>query len=191
MSAIGRLGAGLLLAWLSCGFTGCAATMAARQPGAKDLSVLQPGTPRGRVIAELGHPLATHPTNQGGVDVFAFKQGYTRVNRTARALGHATGTVVTGGIWEIAGIPLESWYDGTDVKLEVYYGPGGHVEHVTVFEGVEALRGPYVGPHVQLASAPVLRAHAPHATPPPVVVSEPPREQPQFAELHDPRGPGP
>lgn len=186
MSAISRLSAGLILAWLSCGLTGCAATMAARQPGVKDLTVLQTGTPRGRVIAELGEPLAAYPSDQGGIDVFAFKQGYTRVNRAARALGHATGTIVAGGLWEIAGIPIEAWFDGTDVKLEVHYGPDGRVAHVTVFEGVEALRGSYVGPHVQLASTGTLRAHPPHASPPPHIVNEAPPVGPHLVGLPDP-----
>jgi hypothetical protein len=142
------------LAWIACHLTGCAATMAARQPEMKNLSVLQPGMSRSRVIAELGPPLDTRPTGRGGVDVFAFKQGYSRANRTARALGHAAGTIVTAGFWEIAGIPLESWFDGTDVKLEVSYGPGGEVEGVTVFEGSDAFGGKILSPHVQLASTP-------------------------------------
>jgi hypothetical protein len=123
MNWIARLATVLAAAWLLCGFTGCAATMAAHQPDFKDFSVLQPGTPRSRVVAELGQPIDTRPTDHGGVDVFAFTQGYSRANRTARALGHATGTIVTAGVWEIAGIPLEAWFDGTDVKMEVYYGP--------------------------------------------------------------------
>jgi hypothetical protein len=175
-----RFAAGLLLAAAALGSSGCAATMAAKQPGLKDLSVLQPGTPRGRVIAEIGPPLATHPTDRGGMDVFAFKQGYSRTNRTARALGHATGTFMTAGFWEIAGIPLESWFDGTDVKMEVYYGQLGEVESVTVYEGADAFQGRILGPHVQLASAPPLpsyTAQAPYVGPtvgaPPVSLDEP------------------
>jgi hypothetical protein len=153
MNWIPRLTTALAAAWLLCGFTGCAATMAAHQPDLKNFSVLQPGTPRSRVVAELGPPLDTRPTDRGGVDIFAFKQGYSRVNRTARALGHATGTIVTAGVWEIAGIPLESWFDGTEVKMEVYYGPYGEVESVNVFEGEEAFHGRVLASHVQLASA--------------------------------------
>jgi hypothetical protein len=172
MAAIGRCAATLALAWVACHLTGCAATMAARQPEMKNLAVLQPGMPRSRVIAELGPPLDTRPTDRGGVDVFAFKQGYTRANRTARALGHAAGTVVTAGFWEIAGIPLESWFDGTDVKLEVFYGPGGEVEGVTVFEGSEAFGGKILHPHVQLASTPPPLRQEITALPAPPVAAE-------------------
>ena len=189
MNGIARLGTSLAAAWLLCGFTGCAATMAAHQPGVKDFSVLQPGTPRSRVVAEMGTPLDTRPTDRGGVDIFAFKQGYSRANRTARALGHATGTVVTAGVWEIAGIPLESWFDGTDVKMEVYYGPGGEVEGVNVFEGVEAFRGRILAPHVQLASAPPIAHPGPSyaiQAPPPQIGNPPPGEQPHVA-LDPPR----
>jgi hypothetical protein len=186
MNGIARLATCLAAAWLICGFTGCAATMAAHQPGMKDISVLQPGTPRSRVVAELGMPLDTRPTDRGGVDVFAFKQGYSRVNRTARALGHATGTIVTAGVWEIAGIPLESWFDGTEVKMEVYYGPGGEVEGVTVFEGVEAFHGRILAPHVQLASAPSLYPDPSYTmqTPPPQTSNPPPAGQ--LGVIHDP-----
>ncbi len=153
MMAVWRVGAGLALAWFCCGFTGCAATLAMRQPDMKDLSVLQPGVPRGRVVAELGPPLTSYPSEEGGVDVFHFTQGYTRFQRTARALGHATGTVVTGGVWEIAGIPIETWYSGTDVKLEVFYDLHGRVAWVQVFEGADAFRGRILAEHVRLAGA--------------------------------------
>ncbi|MBW3597780.1 MAG: hypothetical protein KY475_10955 [Planctomycetes bacterium] len=169
MAAVWRVGTVWGLAWLSFAFSGCAATMAMHQPGARDLSVLQPGTPRGRVVAELGPPVTSYPSAEGGVDVFAFRQGYTRVNRTARALGHATGTVMTAGVWEIAGIPLESWYSGTDVKLEVLYDVHGRVGGVQVFEGGEAFRGRILSGHVQLAGAgpPPTDAPPATATPPP------------------------
>jgi hypothetical protein len=157
--------------------------MAAKQPGMKDLSVLQPGVPRGRVIAELGPPLTTHPTDSGGMDVFAFKQGYSRSTRTVRALGHATGTVMTGGLWEVAGIPIESWYDGTEVKLEVYYGPMGEVESVTIYEGTDALRGHILGPHVQLATAPPSMYAARRAAAPAVATNTPPPEAPSQTAL--------
>jgi hypothetical protein len=159
--------------------------MAARQPDQKDLSVLQPGTPRSRVVAELGAPLDTRPTDRGGVDVFTFKQGYSRANRTARALGHATGTIMTAGVWEIAGIPIESWFDGTDVKMEVAYGPYGEVESVTVFEGADALRGRILSPHVQLASSPQAYPGSTYTiqTPPPPLENQSPPEQQRVAEV--------
>jgi hypothetical protein len=154
MKAIWRSGASLTLAWLICNLSGCAATMAMHQPDAKDLSVLQPGTPRGRVVAELGPPLTSYPSDAGGVDVFNFTQGYTRINRTARAMGHAAGTVMTAGVWEIAGIPIEVWYSGTDVKLEVAYDMYGQVAGVQVFDGAEAFRGRILAEHVHLAGGP-------------------------------------
>ena len=36
--------------------SGCAVVMAAKQPDAKDPSVLTPGTPRSMVVGELGSP---------------------------------------------------------------------------------------------------------------------------------------
>ncbi len=50
----------------------CAVVKATNQPGAKDLSVLDKGTPRATVIAELGKPVLSEIKHGQKVDVFNF-----------------------------------------------------------------------------------------------------------------------
>jgi outer membrane protein assembly factor BamE (lipoprotein component of BamABCDE complex) len=55
--------------------SGCSVYMAAKQPDAKDLSVLKAGTHRSRVIAELGTPVWSGDKDGEKTDVFVFKHG--------------------------------------------------------------------------------------------------------------------
>ena len=56
------------LALCACASTGCAAYRATQQPDKKNLSVLSRGTPRSRVIAELGAPVNTDHEDGKTVD---------------------------------------------------------------------------------------------------------------------------
>lgn len=118
---------------------GCAAIKATQQPGKKNLQVLSEGTPRSHVIAELGAPLWSEQRDGTTVDVFAFKQGYTKGVKAGRALVHGAADVVTGGLWEVVGIPAESLADGSDVKLEIRYDRKRNVEVVEVISGDEVV----------------------------------------------------
>jgi len=115
--------------------SGCAAVKATQQPDKKDLGVLGVGTPRSRVIAELGAPLWSEERDGATVDVFAFKQGYSKAVKASRALVHGAADVATGGLWEVVGIPAESLADGKNVKLEVTYDERRAVRSVEVFQG--------------------------------------------------------
>jgi len=129
----------LLLAAGVIGGSGCAAVKATQQPGKKNLQVLNTGTPRTRVIAELGTPTWSEERGETAVDVFAFKQGYTKGVKASRALVHGAADVVTGGLWEVVGIPAESLADGTDVKVEVTYDAQREVSSIEIFEGQDAV----------------------------------------------------
>ena len=63
-----------LILWTN---SGCSVSMAAKQPGKKDLSVLEEGTPRSHVIAELGAPVWSGEKDGNKADVFAFTQRYS------------------------------------------------------------------------------------------------------------------
>ncbi len=119
--------------------SGCAAIKATQQPGKKDLTVLTPGTPRTRLICELGAPLWTEERDGATVDIFSFKQGYTKAVKAGRALVHGAADVATGGLWEVVGIPAESLADGKDVKVEVTYDDRRAVRSVDVIEGQEVI----------------------------------------------------
>jgi hypothetical protein len=117
---------------------GCSAVMAAKQPGKKDLSVLDAGTPRSHVIAELGAPVWAGERDSNKVDVFAFRQGYSKGARAGRAFFHAAADVFTLGLWEVVGTPIESVASGTDVKAEVTYDEDDRVKSTEIIEQEKA-----------------------------------------------------
>ena len=101
--------------------SGCSVYMAAKQPDAKNLAVLNAGTHRSRVIAELGAPVWSGDKDGAKTDVFVFKHGYGAPARTGRALFHATADVFTLGLWEAVSTPTEAYFSGSDFKVEVAY----------------------------------------------------------------------
>lgn len=132
------------LLYLACAaaaasFSGCAAVKASRQPDKKDVGVLHQGVPRTHVIAELGKPEWTRERDGVITDVFSFKQGYSKGVKATRALAHGAADVVTGGLWEVVGIPAETLADGTDVQVVVTYDDVENVNGVQVIKGHKAL----------------------------------------------------
>ncbi len=116
---------------------GCAVYMAANQPDKKDVSVLQEGTHRGRVLAELGQPVSSEQRGGRRVDYFSFVQGYSDGAKAGRAVFHAAADVVTLGLWEVLGTPIEAVADGKEVQVEVLYDNDDNVEQVKALNGVE------------------------------------------------------
>ena len=110
--------------------TGCSVYMAAHQPSAKNLSVLDPGTPRSQVIAELGAPAWSGEKNGSKADVFTLTQGYSTGAKTVRALFHGTADVFSLGLWEVVSTPGELIFSGTDMKVEVVYDEKDRVKSV-------------------------------------------------------------
>ncbi|RFC42441.1 MAG: hypothetical protein DVB28_001885 [Verrucomicrobia bacterium] len=103
------------------GLSGCAVSMAVQQPGKKDLSVLECGTPRPLVLAELGMPSSSRWVAKKRVDVFRFVQGYSPGARAGRALAHGTADFFTAGFWEVAATPGEAYFSGENLAYEVLY----------------------------------------------------------------------
>lgn len=109
---------------------GCSVFMAAQQPDAKNLNVLDVGTPRGVVLMELGTPTWTEKIRGQRVDIFRFTQGYSKGAKLGRAFFHGAADVLTFGLWEVIGTPTESYFNGTKVGIEVTYSPSNRVETV-------------------------------------------------------------
>jgi hypothetical protein len=114
---------------------------ATRQPPKRDMAVLDRGSERTRVIAELGAPVWSEKRGDETVDVFTFKQGYTDTTKAARALAHGAADVATFGLWEVVGLPAETIADGTDVQVEVHYKQDA-VERVEIMKGEKAVHPP-------------------------------------------------
>ena len=122
--------------------SGCAAMRATRQPGKRDMAVLEQGVPRSHVVAELGTPVYVNRSKGELVDTFRFVQGYTKTTKTARFLIHGTADFFTFGLWEVVGIPAEMAANGTEVQIEVHYDKDLNVDHVVVIKGDKAVHPP-------------------------------------------------
>ena len=125
----------VLLAVLASVTSGCSVYLASKQPEAKDLSVLSSGTPRNQVVAMLGAPVVSETRDGERVDTFAFKQGYSRGAKTARAFFHGAADVLTLGLWEVIGTPVEVVASGRDMRIEVTYDEKDRVKATTPIEG--------------------------------------------------------
>ena len=120
--------------------TGCSVYMATQQPEKKDMHVLDRGTPRGHVIAELGRPYHTKIEDGKTCDVFAFVQGYSKGAKTGRAVFHGAADILTLGLWEVVGTPVEAVADGEEVKCEVFYDESERVDYINVIKGNNELK---------------------------------------------------
>ena len=127
--------AGLILSLCVLAESGCSVVMAGRQPGKKDTSVFAIGTPRDRVIAEVGPPSFTEAVPDGRKDIFNFVQGYSTGAKVARGLFHGAADFFTAGLWEVVGTPTEQALNGTEVSVAVVYDPTDHIRRVDVLKG--------------------------------------------------------
>ena len=72
------------------------------------------------------------------VDVFSFTQGYGAGNRAGRVAFHATAHVASLGLWEIVGTPLETVFDGTPMRVEVFYDAEDRVAQAGLLPPLDA-----------------------------------------------------
>ena len=114
---------------------GCSIGKAAKQPSLKDLSVLDKGTPRGRVISELGKPTFSEEQDGKTIDWYQFVQGYHTATKVGRALFHGAADVFTLGLWELVANPIEDTATGTEMSVEVRYDEYEKVETTVVHKG--------------------------------------------------------
>jgi hypothetical protein len=87
------------------------------------------------VVAELGTPISTEIKNGQKVDIFNFVQGYSKVTKTARAVGHGVADVMTLGLWEVIGTPVEGIANGEVNQVEVKYNKQNRVAQVIPLKG--------------------------------------------------------
>jgi outer membrane protein assembly factor BamE (lipoprotein component of BamABCDE complex) len=128
-----------MLCLLSIFITGCSVVMATQQPSKKDLSVLTKGVPRSQVVAELGTPLTTEVKDGKRTDVFSVRQGYSTGAKAGRAIFHGVADVLTLGLWEVVGTPVEAVASGSDVKVGVNYDNNDRVADIITYKGKEKI----------------------------------------------------
>jgi len=115
--------------------------MAYSQPDKKDLNVLNKGTPRTLVVAELGQPAFTETRDDVRTDIFIFVQGYSSGAKAGRVAFHSAADVLTLGLWEVLGTPVEMAADGNEVKVKVAYDARECVDYIQVLKGDDQLKG--------------------------------------------------
>ena len=122
------------LFFLSSTLPGCSVYRAASQPDKKDLSVLEPGTRRELVIAELGQPVYSGKDGDVDYDIYNFVQGYSKGAKTGRAFLHGAADIFTLGLWEVVGNPIETAASGTKMKVKISYDVEKKVSRVENLE---------------------------------------------------------
>jgi hypothetical protein len=119
--------------------TGCSVYMAANQPGVKDVELLKVGTSRNLLIAEFGQPVSSGVDGDGReYDKFSFKQGYSSGAKVGRAVLHAVADVLTYGLWEVIGTPVEATFGGEEITYEVTYDRNDQIAQIIRFENVSS-----------------------------------------------------
>jgi len=84
--------------------------MAARGSHPPDLSQIRPGSTKSEVMAVLGSPDSTIRHERGSTHVYQFEVGDEP--SPGRAVAHGAMDVLTFGIWEVIGTPIELFVVG-------------------------------------------------------------------------------
>ena len=116
------------VAVLSVFLSSCSAVMAARGSNPPDLGAVSTNKKRSEIEVHLGAPIKTTTLANGDrIDVYQYEIG--NEPSLGRAVGNAALTLVTFGLWEIAGTPIEAsagdtytatiTYDKNDVVKDI------------------------------------------------------------------------
>lgn len=105
-----------------CFLTGCSVVMASKQDDYVNVEDVQPGVHKRVVISTFGAPVQSYTNSKGEkCEIFKFRQGYKKGTKVGRAVLHGTADVLTLGLWELVGSPVEAGLSGDDVSYEVCY----------------------------------------------------------------------
>jgi outer membrane protein assembly factor BamE (lipoprotein component of BamABCDE complex) len=126
---------------------GCSVSKAVHQPKAKDLSVLDVGTSRDRVLVELGQPVVSEKGANGNqTDFFKFIQGQSGAAKAGKGLLYGALAVGTLGLSEVVTNPVEGTAGaGKEMQIKVNYDAQNKVEHVELLKDDRWLRLQKVG----------------------------------------------
>lgn len=110
---------------------GCSVMMAGKKQVRKDLSVIRIGGERDDIVQVLGAPYMTTRTDDGGCkDVYKLVENAgTAETKTLAVVGHTAMDVVTLGLWEIVGTPLEVATQEEATVFILFYDAGYKLKH--------------------------------------------------------------
>lgn len=100
-------------------FSGCSVGMAMSGKTTPDLGVIKKNTTRGEVELQLGSPVKVSTMKNGHtLNIYEYEVGNDP--SAGRAAGHAVMDVLTFGIWEIIGTPIEG-FQGDKRQVQIEY----------------------------------------------------------------------
>src|SRR3990172_96958 len=122
---IRRMAVSAVVVWLSLGLAGCSVGMALSGKPDPSLGAIRAGSPRGEVELQLGGPISsvTHADGKR-TDMYEYELG--NEPSTGRAIAWGILDVLTIGLWELAGTPIEA-LQGTKHRITIAYGPDDRV----------------------------------------------------------------
>lgn len=122
---LNRLAAVVVLGYLVILLEGCSVGMAMSGKEEPNLGAFRVGSPRGEVELQLGSPSASVTNPSGGrTDIYEYELG--NKPSAGRAAGHAVLDVLTLGLWEIVGTPIEA-FQGEKRRLSITYDANDRV----------------------------------------------------------------
>ena len=104
---------------------GCSVGMALSGKKDPNLGAFRVGSTRGEVELQLGGPVSSVSNPNGSrTDVYEYDLG--NEPSAGRAIGHGVMDVLTLGLWEFVGTPIEG-FTGTKHQMTIVYGPDDRV----------------------------------------------------------------
>jgi len=109
--------------------SGCSVGMALSGEKDPNIGAIKIGSARGEVEMHLGPPTtSTTYENRTRVDIYEYEIG--NEPSAGRALGHGVMDVLTLGIWEVVGTPIEA-VQGEKRQITITYDANDHVKAIT------------------------------------------------------------
>jgi hypothetical protein len=114
--------------------TSCSVFMAAKQPDKKNVDLFKIGTPRSMLLAEFGMPTVAELGDGKKHEIYKFMQGYSAGAKAGRAVFHGAAHVLTFGLWEVIGTPVEGTFSGDEMAYEVRYDEESRIDQVVALK---------------------------------------------------------
>ncbi len=136
--------------------TGCSVFMAATGGKTPNLTVLQEGVHRGVIELELGPPIQIS-INDSGETTAVYEYWTGDDPDMGRAVLHGAMDILTFGLWEVIGTPVEAIASGEQHSVTVSYDPSQRVVAVNnpVFVRREDDKVTITKPYVQTDATPL------------------------------------
>lgn len=97
---------------------GCSVGMALSGKREPELGAIRIGATRGEVELQLGSPVEVREENKKRTDIYEYEIG--NQPSAGRAIGHGIMDVLTLGLWELVGTPIEAIH-GEKKRLVITY----------------------------------------------------------------------